>query len=278
MIPLSIAGSWVFIPVIHEDDRGSFLEWFRGSELADDLGYHFDTDQANCSVSRRGVVRGVHSSDVPPGQAKYVTCVSCAILDVVVDLRRGSPSYGRWAIRAARRSVPAGCVSFRRARTRLSGAERRRHCGVLVLHAVHSQAGPRRGSTRCGARHRLATGHGNSRVAERLFGAQPRRGRERGTATGLRGLQGLGGPAAQFVRCFHVCYLCFGPCPLTSLQIQPPGIVTRPVDGLGQAIAQRRGTLPAEHVAGLGRVRYPPVDVLVASAELGSGVQRPGRN
>jgi dTDP-4-dehydrorhamnose 3,5-epimerase len=96
MEPLSIEGSWVFSPAIHADSRGSFLEWFRGGEIAGDLGYHFDTQQANCSVSRRGVVRGVHFSDVPPGQAKYVTCVSGAILDVVVDVRCGSPSYGRW--------------------------------------------------------------------------------------------------------------------------------------------------------------------------------------
>lgn len=52
--------------------------------------------QANCSVSKRGVIRGIHFSDVPPGQAKYVTCVAGAILDVIVDVRVGSPSYGRW--------------------------------------------------------------------------------------------------------------------------------------------------------------------------------------
>ncbi len=53
--------------------------------------------QANCSVSGRGVIRGIHFADVPPGQAKYVTCVHGAILDVVVDLRVGSPGYGRWS-------------------------------------------------------------------------------------------------------------------------------------------------------------------------------------
>jgi len=47
-------------------------------------------------VSRRGVLRGVHFADVPPGQAKYVTCVAGAILDVVVDIRVGSPTFGRW--------------------------------------------------------------------------------------------------------------------------------------------------------------------------------------
>ena len=53
--------------------------------------------QVNCSVSVRGAIRGIHFSDIPPGQAKYVTCISGAILDVVVDLRVGSPGYGRWA-------------------------------------------------------------------------------------------------------------------------------------------------------------------------------------
>ena len=53
--------------------------------------------QANCSISRRGVIRGIHFADVPPGQAKYVTCVNGAILDVVVDLRAGSPGFGRWS-------------------------------------------------------------------------------------------------------------------------------------------------------------------------------------
>ena len=52
--------------------------------------------QANCSVSRRGVIRGIHFADVPPGQAKYVTCVNGTILDVVVDLRVRSPGFGRW--------------------------------------------------------------------------------------------------------------------------------------------------------------------------------------
>jgi dTDP-4-dehydrorhamnose 3,5-epimerase len=94
--PLGIEGAWVFTPQVHSDDRGSFAEAFRGAEFAADLGYRLDVAQANCSVSRRGVIRGVHYADVPPGQAKYVTCVAGAILDVVVDLRAGSPSFGKW--------------------------------------------------------------------------------------------------------------------------------------------------------------------------------------
>lgn len=96
MEPLGIPGAWVFVPRIHSDDRGSFLELFRGGALSGDVGHRLEVAQANCSVSRRGVVRGIHFADVPPGQAKYVMCVSGEILDVVVDLRTGSPSFGRW--------------------------------------------------------------------------------------------------------------------------------------------------------------------------------------
>jgi dTDP-4-dehydrorhamnose 3,5-epimerase len=94
--PLGIDGAWVYAPQVHGDDRGSFAEVFRGAEFAADLGYRLDVAQVNCSVSRRGVIRGIHYADVPPGQAKYVTCVAGAILDVVVDLRAGSPTFGTW--------------------------------------------------------------------------------------------------------------------------------------------------------------------------------------
>jgi dTDP-4-dehydrorhamnose 3,5-epimerase len=93
---LGIDGAWTFTPQQHRDDRGSFAEAFRGAEFAADLGYQLGVAQVNCSVSRRGVVRGIHYSDVPPGQAKYVTCVAGAVLDVVVDLRVGSPGFGKW--------------------------------------------------------------------------------------------------------------------------------------------------------------------------------------
>jgi dTDP-4-dehydrorhamnose 3,5-epimerase len=94
--PLGIDGAWTFTPQVHRDDRGSFAEAFRGAEFAADLGYQLSVAQVNCSVSRGGVIRGIHYSDVPAGQAKYVTCVSGAVLDVVVDLRIGSPGFGKW--------------------------------------------------------------------------------------------------------------------------------------------------------------------------------------
>lgn len=96
MDALDIDGAWVFTPRIHRDGRGSFLEWFRDAEFHERVGYRMDVAQANCSVSRRGVIRGIHFSDVPPGQAKYVTCASGAIIDVVVDLRVGSQGFGAW--------------------------------------------------------------------------------------------------------------------------------------------------------------------------------------
>lgn len=96
MDALDIDGAWVFTPRIHGDGRGSFLEWFRGAEFLGDVGHGLGVAQANCSVSRRGVIRGIHFADVPPGQAKYITCAAGAILDVVVDLRVGSPGFGHW--------------------------------------------------------------------------------------------------------------------------------------------------------------------------------------
>jgi dTDP-4-dehydrorhamnose 3,5-epimerase len=97
MDALDVDGAWVFTPRIFTDRRGSFLECFRNAAVRADSGRDLEVAQANCSVSVRGTIRGIHFSDVPPGQAKYVTCVSGEILDVVVDLRTGSPGYGRWS-------------------------------------------------------------------------------------------------------------------------------------------------------------------------------------
>lgn len=94
---LEVADAWVFTPTVHGDARGSFVEWFRGDAVAAVAGRTFEPVQANHSVSRRGTVRGIHYALVPPGQAKYVFCNRGAVLDVVVDIRVGSPSYGATA-------------------------------------------------------------------------------------------------------------------------------------------------------------------------------------
>jgi len=93
---LGIAGAWEILPRTWTDPRGVFLEWYRFDRLTEAVGRPLDLAQGNISVSAHGVVHGVHFADVPPGQAKYVTCVRGAALDVVVDLRVGSPTYGRW--------------------------------------------------------------------------------------------------------------------------------------------------------------------------------------
>lgn len=94
--PLSIDGVWEFTPKLRPDDRGVFLESFKASVLEEAIGHEFTLQQMNISVSRVGTVRGVHFALVPPGQAKYVQCFSGRILDVVVDIRVGSPTFGQW--------------------------------------------------------------------------------------------------------------------------------------------------------------------------------------
>mgnify|MGYP001360781154 CR=1 FL=1 len=95
-VELEIAGAFLFTPVQHADDRGVFLEFFKSDVFGQTLGHEFGLKQANISQSGRGVIRGIHFADVPPSQAKYVTCVAGAVMDVVVDIRLGSPTFGRW--------------------------------------------------------------------------------------------------------------------------------------------------------------------------------------
>ena len=96
IVPLSIEGAWEITPKLHGDSRGLFTEWYRFDHLAEVVGHPLDLRQANLSVSGAGVVRGIHFADVPPGQAKYVTCTRGAVLDVIVDIRVGSPTFGKW--------------------------------------------------------------------------------------------------------------------------------------------------------------------------------------
>jgi dTDP-4-dehydrorhamnose 3,5-epimerase len=93
---LKIPGAYEFTPRQFGDDRGVFFEWFKSSAFEDAVGRSLTLEQANCSVSAAGVLRGIHFTDTPPGQAKYVTCTRGAFLDVIVDLRVGSPTFGTW--------------------------------------------------------------------------------------------------------------------------------------------------------------------------------------
>ena len=92
---LEIPGAWTFTPKKFGDDRGIFFEWFQDTTFLAAAGHNFNLAQANCSVSQRGVLRGIHFADVPPGQRKYVTCLTGSALDVLVDLREGSPTFGK---------------------------------------------------------------------------------------------------------------------------------------------------------------------------------------
>jgi dTDP-4-dehydrorhamnose 3,5-epimerase len=93
---LSIPDSYEITPIQRADDRGVFLEWYRFDLLAEATGHPITLRQANTSVSKRGVVRGIHFADIPPGQAKYVTVTHGAVLDYVIDIRVGSPTFGQW--------------------------------------------------------------------------------------------------------------------------------------------------------------------------------------
>ena len=93
---LSIPGAWEFTPVLREDPRGLNLEVVKGSEFAEATGRTLDVVQVNSSVSQAGALRAIHYTLNPPGLAKYVTCMRGAFLDVVVDLRPGSATFGQW--------------------------------------------------------------------------------------------------------------------------------------------------------------------------------------
>jgi len=87
-------GPLVIQPAVHGDQRGFFCETWRKSEMAE-LGIDHDFVQDNHSRSGQGVLRGMHFQ-VGDGQAKLMRCARGSILDVTVDLRRSSPTYGRW--------------------------------------------------------------------------------------------------------------------------------------------------------------------------------------
>jgi dTDP-4-dehydrorhamnose 3,5-epimerase len=93
---LSVPDAYEITPILRKDGRGVFFESYRFDRLAAVLGHPLTLRQGNTSVSKKGVVRGIHYADVPLGQAKYVTCSHGAVLDFIVDIRVGSPTFGQW--------------------------------------------------------------------------------------------------------------------------------------------------------------------------------------
>ena len=94
--PLQIDGSWVIELSKFQDSRGFFFESFREDVAEKHFGRKFQVKQSNTSVSKKGSVRGIHYALVPPGQAKYVQCQKGSIIDYVIDIRIGSPTFSQY--------------------------------------------------------------------------------------------------------------------------------------------------------------------------------------
>lgn len=92
----NIEGVFLFVPSIFEDSRGIFFESFRANECLRETGLSFEVKQVNNSRSRRGALRGIHFKKSPPGQAKFVSVTQGRILDLAIDLRQSSETFGQW--------------------------------------------------------------------------------------------------------------------------------------------------------------------------------------
>ena len=96
LTPLGINGAWLAESPVWSDERGFFREWFKSEEVKAATGRDFGIEQANISISAAGTLRGIHYSLAPRGQAKWITCVSGSIQDVIVDIRLDSNTFGQW--------------------------------------------------------------------------------------------------------------------------------------------------------------------------------------
>ncbi|NEB81693.1 dTDP-4-keto-6-deoxy-D-glucose epimerase [Streptomyces sp. SID14478] len=93
---LAIEGALEFTPTVYPDERGLFVTTYQQAQFVAATEHPFPFVQTSHSVSRRGVVRGVHYTATPPGMAKHVYCARGRARDFVVDLRVGSPTFGQW--------------------------------------------------------------------------------------------------------------------------------------------------------------------------------------
>lgn len=92
--PLAFDGAYLIKPVVYPDDRGEFAELFSQPAFQAAIGHPLTVAQLNYSMSVRGTIRGIHAVALPPGQSRYISCVSGAVIDIVVDVRVGSPTFG----------------------------------------------------------------------------------------------------------------------------------------------------------------------------------------
>jgi dTDP-4-dehydrorhamnose 3,5-epimerase len=91
---LSIPGLYLLESQVWSDGRGYFREWYKQNDF-EASGVVFPIQQGSLSMSKRNVIRGLHYSLAPEGQAKLVTCMFGELDDVIVDIRVGSPTYGQ---------------------------------------------------------------------------------------------------------------------------------------------------------------------------------------
>ena len=93
---LAIKGAYLARFPVHEDKRGNFQEWFKSTTFNKLDIPIFTVNQANISKSKKGIIRGIHYSLSENGQAKWITCITGSILDIIVDLRQSSPTFMKW--------------------------------------------------------------------------------------------------------------------------------------------------------------------------------------
>ena len=96
VIPTAIADVLIFEPKLFGDDRGFFMESFNQKAFNDIVGHKVEFVQDNHSRSARGVLRGLHYQLPPHAQGKLVRVTQGCVFDVAVDIRRASPTYGKW--------------------------------------------------------------------------------------------------------------------------------------------------------------------------------------
>jgi len=94
--PLSISGSWKIEFQKFEDNRGFFYESFKEEDFKNLIGRNLNIKQTNTSSCSKGSIRGIHYALVPPSQAKLVQCQRGSIKDYIVDIRIGSPTFGKF--------------------------------------------------------------------------------------------------------------------------------------------------------------------------------------
>ncbi len=179
--PLGIEGAWVDTPRAFTDRRGRFHEWFRADRFREATGHALRLEQANCSRSMRGALRGIHYASVPPGQAKYVTCISGAVLDVVVDIRTGSrPSAG--GRRSGWTTMSTGPSTSRRAWATPSWPWRRAPPWSTSVPRDMRRSGSSVSTPRPGAGDRMAHGSRSRTLGQGRRGSHPGGGRAAGPA------------------------------------------------------------------------------------------------